>query len=110
MENTHSRQKRKTHDTAVRVNSSNLDISAIPCDLAGHVKQVESTSETLAVDSVVDERASRNTVDKEEISAEKALSSHEGGGGMADQRNKCLTHISRGTAGCGHDAARSLNL
>lgn len=28
----------------------------------------------------------------------------------ADQKNKCLTHISRSTAGCGHDTACSFDL
>ena len=56
----------------MRGNSSNLDLSVIPCDLAGHIKQVESTSETLAIDSVVDERASHNALNKEGISAETA--------------------------------------
>lgn len=60
------------HRAAVRANSSNLDLSVIPCDLAGHVKQVESTSETLAFDSVVDERASQNAMNTEGISAETA--------------------------------------
>ena len=54
----------------MRVNLSNLDLSVIPCDVVGHVKQVESTSETLAIDSVMDERASHNTVNKKGISAE----------------------------------------
>lgn len=56
----------------MRLNSSNLDLSVIPCDPVGHVKHVESTSETLAIDSVVDERASHNAGNKEGISAETA--------------------------------------
>lgn len=64
---------RKYRDrAAVRMNSSNLDLSVILCDLPGHVKQVERTSETLAVDSIVDERASHNAEYKEGISAETA--------------------------------------
>lgn len=54
------------------VYSSNLDLSVIPCDPVGHVKQVESTSETLAIDSVVDERASHNILNKEGMSVETA--------------------------------------
>ena len=97
------------------VNSSNLDLSVIPCDLVGHVEQVESPSETLAIASVVDERASHNSMNKEGISAEitgTELTRKRGGGeeSLADQQNKCLTHISRRTAGCGHDTACSLNL
>lgn len=56
----------------MRVNSSSLDLSVTPCDLTGNVKQVESTSETLAIDSVVDERASHNGANKEGISVETA--------------------------------------
>lgn len=38
------------------------------------------------------------------------LSSHEREGGTwEDQKIECLTHISRSTTGCGHDAARPLN-
>lgn len=82
----------------------------------GHVKQVKRTSETLAIDSVVDERGSHNAVNKEGISAEMAsadLTSKRRGGGeenLDDHRNKSLTHISRSTTGCGHDTARSLDL
>lgn len=58
----------------MRANSSNLDLSVIPCDLSGHIKQVENTSETLAIESVVDESTSHNAINKEEISAEMASS------------------------------------
>lgn len=45
---------------------------------------------------------------------QQVLSEHkrEGGGdeSLPDHRNECLTNITRSTAGCGHNTARSLNL
>ena len=62
----------------VRTNSSNLDLLVLLCHLAGYVNQEESTSETLEIDTVEDQRAPHSRVNKEEISAETALMKESG--------------------------------